>query len=165
MHPLVIVMGVSGVGKSTVGSALAERLGVPFVDADDLHTAASIEKMRSGSPLTDEDRWPWLAAVGDTLAAAEATGMVLACSALKRAHRDVIRAREHRAFFVYLSGSVELITSRMRARLGHFAPLSMLASQFAALEPLEADEPGVEVDVTPPLAAVVDDAAVAIVAL
>jgi carbohydrate kinase (thermoresistant glucokinase family) len=143
---LVVVMGVSGSGKSTVGGLLAEKLGVPFVDADDLHPAANVAKMAAGHPLTDDDRWPWLARVGAELSAAEGTGMVIACSALKRAYREAILAAEPSTRFVFLSGSRELLAARMSHRPGHFMPVSMLDSQLATLEPLGSDEPGITVD-------------------
>jgi len=149
--PLIVVMGVSGSGKSTVSALLGERLGVPYVDADDLHPQANVEKMAAGHPLDDEDRWPWLATVGDTLTKAEATGLVIACSALKRVYREAILAREPRAVFVELDGSRELLESRMGRRQGHFMPTSLLDSQLATLESLQADEPGfrVSIDQTP----------------
>ena len=143
--PLVIVMGVSGSGKSSVGLLLAKQLGVPFRDADDLHPAANVAKMAAGHPLTDADRWPWLARVGSELAAAEPNGLVIACSALKRSYRDAIRAVEPAVRFVHLSGSRDLLVSRMAGREGHFMPLSLLDSQLATLEPLHPDEPGVTV--------------------
>lgn len=143
--PLVVVMGVSGSGKSTVGSALADELEVPFVDADDLHPAASVAKMAAGHPLTDDDRWPWLARVASTLSEAEGSGMVIACSALKRVYREAILAAEPATRFVFLSGSRELLAERMSHRPGHFMPASLLDSQLATLEPLAADEPGVTV--------------------
>lgn len=145
--PLVFVMGVSGSGKSTVGAMLAERLGLPFVDADELHPPANVEKMSSGHPLDDEDRAPWLILVGDALAAAESTGLVMACSALKRSYRDVIRQRAPQTVFVYLHGSRDLLLERMTARTGHFMPATLLDSQLAALEPPAAEECAVSVDV------------------
>lgn len=146
--PHIVVMGVSGCGKSTVGALLAGRLGVPFADADDLHPSENIAKMSAGIPLTDEDRWPWLERVAERLG--EGDGMVIACSALRRAYRDVIRDRVPDTFFVHLVGTPEQLTRRMSARLDHFMPSSLLESQFAVLERLGGDEPGVELDVAPP---------------
>ncbi len=146
---LCVVMGVSGVGKTTVGIALAKRLGVPFVDADDLHPAANVAKMKAGTPLDDEDRWPWLAAVGDELAraGADGSGLVVACSALKRSYRDAIRERGAGAYFVHLTGSEDTIEKHIAGRHGHFMPASLLPSQLATLEPLQPDESGVAIDV------------------
>jgi len=142
----IVVMGVSGSGKSTVGSALAQRLRVPFVDADTLHPPASIAKMAAGEPLDDDDRRPWLDVVGEWLAGHRAGG-VASCSALKRTYRDRLRAHCPRVEFLHLSGSPELIGGRVAARTGHFMPATLLRSQFEALEPLGADESGVTVDV------------------
>lgn len=144
LRPLLVVMGVSGSGKSTIGSLLAERLGIPFQDADDLHPAANVAKMAAGHPLTDDDRMPWLAGVGGELAAAT-DGLVIACSALKRSYRRVILAAAPATRFVFLEGSRELLESRVQHRSGHFMPASLLDSQLATLEPLDADEPGVTV--------------------
>lgn len=150
-RPLIVVMGVSGSGKSTVGEMLANRLGVPYVDADDLHPKANVDKMAAGHPLTDDDRWPWLATVGATLERAEDTGLVVACSALKRAYRDAIVSAEGRTKFVELQGSRELLEQRVNSRHGHYMPPSLLDSQLDTLESLEADEPGtiVSIDQTP----------------
>lgn len=139
-------MGVSGSGKSTVGAALAARLGVPFVDGDDLHPAANVDRMRAGEPLTDEDRRPWLDAVGAWLAA-HPGGAVTACSALCRSYRDRLRTHAPQAWFVHLDGDPALVAGRQAARRGHFMPASLQASQQATLEPLEPDEAGVRVDV------------------
>lgn len=156
--PRVVVMGVSGCGKSTVGELLAQRLGVPFVDGDRLHPAANVAKMSAGTPLTDEDRWPWLEAVGAAIAA-EPDGAVMACSALRRVYRDVIRRAAPGTVFVHLHGSRELLAARMAARPGHFMPPSLLDSQLATLEPLGPDEDGVVLDVAPPAPQVVASAA------
>jgi carbohydrate kinase (thermoresistant glucokinase family) len=144
--PRVVVMGVSGCGKSTAGSLLAARLGVPFLDADTLHPAANIAKMAAGAPLTDDDRGPWLAAVAAELAAAPA-GVVVACSALRRRYRDVLRAGAPGTAFLHLAGTRALLADRMAARPGHFMPVSLLDTQLATLEPLEPDEPGLVADV------------------
>lgn len=137
-------MGVSGSGKTIVGIALAEALGVPFRDADGLHSAANVAKMAAGHALTDEDRMPWLALVGAELAAAS-DGLVIACSALKRVYREAILAAAPSARFVFLDGSRGLLESRMQHRHGHFMPTSLLDSQLATLEPLGSDEPGVRI--------------------
>lgn len=144
---LVIVGGVSGSGKSTVGALLAQRLEVPFIDADSLHPEANVAKMAAGLPLDDIDREPWLVRIGEVLAAHVDSGLVLACSALRRTYRDTIRAVEPTTVFVTLSGSRELIAARMNARADHFMPASLLDSQLAAFEPLETDETGADVSV------------------
>lgn len=156
--PIIVVMGVSGSGKSTIGALVADALGVPFIDADELHPLANVEKMAAGHPLTDEDRWPWLAKVGQTLDEADGTGAVVACSALKRVYRDAIRAEAPRAVFVHLSASTEVLASRLGGRTGHFMPSTLLDSQLATLEPLAPDEPGIVVDVTPDVGTIVADA-------
>lgn len=153
-------MGVSGVGKSTVARLLAERLGVPWADADDLHPAANIAKMAAGIPLQDADRWPWLAAVGGWLRAGVATGTggVVSCSALRRSYRDALRPHSPGVFFLHLTGARELLGERVGRRVGHFMPPALLASQFATLEPLGLDERGAVLDVTPPPALLVEEA-------
>ena len=138
-------MGVSGSGKSTVGSALAQRLRVPFLDADTVHPPANIAKMAAGDPLDDRDRYPWLEAVGEWLAS-HRDGGVVACSALKRKYRDQLRKHCPRVEFLHLSGSPDLISCRLGARSGHFMPAALLRSQFDTLEPLDADERGIVVD-------------------
>jgi gluconokinase len=145
-----VVMGVSGCGKTTVGRAFARAVGARFVDGDDLHPAGNVAKMSAGVPLTDADRWPWLDRVGQELTG----GVVIGCSALKRAYRDRIRAVAGPVRFLHLAGSREVIAARMAART-HFMPLGLLDSQFVALEPLGADENGVTVDIDQPFAAVV----------
>ncbi|WP_442945334.1 gluconokinase [Nocardioides sp. CCNWLW216] len=139
-------MGVSGSGKSTVGAAIAQRLRVPFADADDLHPEANIAKMSRGEPLDDHDRYPWLETVGGWLAE-HAEGGVMSCSALKRKYRDQLRHHAPGIEFVLLTGSREVIERRQAARPGHFMPASLLTSQLATLEPLEPDEGGVVLDV------------------
>lgn len=153
--PLLVVMGVSGSGKSTVGAALAQRLGVPFADADDFHPPANIAKMSAGHPLDDEDRRPWLEAIGTWLAEQDERGGVISCSALKHAYRDRIRAHAARAYFVHLHGTRAVIARRQASRPGHFMPASLLDSQFATLEPLGADEAGIVLDVDQPVDAIV----------
>lgn len=146
-------MGVSGCGKSTVGAAIARELGGVYRDADDLHSVASVEKMRRGEPLSDADRWPWLDDVAAAMAAAD-TAVVMGCSALKRVYRDRLR-RGGPVTFVHLHGERALIEARMQARDRHFMPASLLDSQFADLEPLTADETGLVVDIAQPLDVVI----------
>ena len=146
-----VVMGVSGCGKSTVGAAFAAAIGGRFIDGDDLHRPENVAKMSTGVPLTDADRWPWLTLVGATL-----TGdVVVGCSALKRAYRDRIRAVAGPVRFLHLAGSKAVIAARMAARPGHFMPLGLLDSQFAALEPPGPDEDAVTVDIDQSLDAIV----------
>lgn len=141
-EPLVVVMGVSGSGKTTVGEWLAEQLGVPFADADAFHPERNIAKMSAGIPLDDEDRAPWLEAMADWLARHREGGAVLVCSALKHRYRDRLRQASEDLFFLHLEGSYELIDARMARRTGHFMPPSLLRSQFEALEGLGPDERG-----------------------
>ncbi len=140
----VVVGGVSGSGKSTVGAVLAERLRLPFCDGDDLHPQANVEKMRAGEPLNDADRMPWLIAIGDWLARYDG---VVACSALRRTHRDLIRSQAGDVQMLLLHGDPDLIRRRQAARGQHFMPPGLMSSQFATFEPLEPDEPGTTLDV------------------
>ncbi|MDX2376044.1 gluconokinase, GntK/IdnK-type [Microbacterium sp. LRZ72] len=159
--PRIVVMGVSAVGKTTVGIALAETLGVPFLDADDFHDSAAIAKMASGTPLDDDDRSPWLARVGDALTAAP-DGAVVACSALARRYRDILRRRAPDVLFVHLDADGDVLRERATTREGHYMPASLLASQLATLEPLGPDEAGIRVDAALPVDEVVAAAAAGI---
>jgi gluconokinase len=153
----VVVMGVSGSGKSTVGAALAQRLRVPFADADDFHPPANIAKMTSGQPLNDEDRYPWLEAIGTWLRERCRDGGVMSCSALKHTYRDQLRRHCPGTIFLHLSGLPEVIAKRQASRPGHFMPASLLASQFATLEPLRPDERGVVIDVDQNIDAIIEN--------
>src|SRR3954453_15915373 len=151
----LVVMGVSGSGKSTVGAALAQRLRVPFADADDFHPPANIAKMTAGHALDDHDRHPWLDAVGSWLTD-HADGGVMSCSALKRKYRDQLRHHIGSVAFVLLQGTPEVIRKRQASRPGHFMPPLLLSSQFATLEPLAPDERGVVIDVDQSVDAIVE---------
>ncbi|MCW2514484.1 MAG: gluconate kinase [Mycobacterium sp.] len=152
----IVVMGVSGSGKSTVGAALAQRMRVPFADADDFHPAANIAKMTAGHALDDEDRRPWLDSIGEWLAA-HGDGGVMSCSALKHAYRDQLRAHRADIEFIHLVGTPEVISRRQASRPGHFMPASLMASQFETLEPLTADEHGVDIDVDQDIDSIVEN--------
>ncbi|UGT79842.1 gluconokinase [Mycobacterium kansasii ATCC 12478] len=151
----IVVMGVSGSGKSTVGAALARRLGVAFLDADTLHPPANIAKMAAGQPLDDQDRYPWLRRVGEWLAA-HRDGGVASCSALKRSYRDQLRAHCPQLRFLHLSGSADVIGRRLANRAGHFMPTGLLRSQLDTLEPLAGDEPGVVADLSQDVDAIIE---------
>jgi gluconokinase len=157
----IIVMGVSGSGKSSVGEVLATRLGLGYVEGDSLHPAANVEKMSKGIPLTDDDRMPWLDVIGERLhdAITRGKGVVVTCSALKRIYRDRLRtAAGGHLYFVYLEGSKALLTKRMGERKGHFMPASLLESQLQTLE-VPTGEPGVvTVDIDNTVHGIVDDA-------
>jgi gluconokinase len=161
MSPLsaAVVMGVSGSGKTTIGEALAERLGWQFVDGDALHPPANVAKMSAGLPLDDNDRWPWLEAIAAQIDAwidQKMTG-VITCSALKRRYRDRIAGGRAGVRLIYLDGSRELIADRLTTRRGHFMPASLLDSQLAALEPPGPDENPIAVRIDRPIAAIIDD--------
>ncbi|MFD3918218.1 gluconokinase [Streptomyces sp. NPDC058595] len=145
---VVVVMGVAGTGKTTVGPLLAAALGVPYAEGDDFHPPANIAKMTAGTPLDDDDRWPWLDAIGRWAHGRAGLGGVVSSSALKRAYRDRLRAAAPDAVFLHLTGDRALIERRMAGRKGHFMPTALLDSQFATLQPLGGDEAGVAVDVT-----------------
>ncbi len=148
----IVFMGVSGTGKSAVAKPVAEALGCEFAEGDDFHPQANIEKMRSGTPLIDEDRLPWLQALAEWTGerAAQDRATALTCSALRRSHRDVLRQGAPDTCFVHLSGSRELILDRMSGR-EHFMPATLLDSQLETLEPLQPDERGLAVDIDVPL--------------
>ncbi|MGW0611390.1 gluconokinase [Streptomyces sp. NPDC002788] len=160
--PLVVVMGVSGSGKTTVGRLLAQRLGVPYAEGDDFHPAANVEKMRAGHPLDDDDRRPWLEEIARWLTGHADSGGVVTCSALKRRYRDRLASAVPHVFFLHLDGSPELIAARITARQGHFMPPALLRTQFADLEPMGEDEPGaaIPIDGTPEETAALAHAAV-----
>lgn len=144
---IILITGVSGSGKTTMGAMLAGRLGWEYAEADDFHPAANVEKMHAGIPLTDEDRWPWLDRIADWIDSriAAGTSAVVTCSALKRSYRDRLRRPE--TTLVYLDGSPELIRRRMAARLGHFFPAALVDSQFRDLEPPGPDEHALNVPI------------------
>lgn len=154
---LVVVMGVSGVGKTTVGELLADRLGVIFADADEFHPPANIAKMSDGVALVDDDRWPWLDAIGSWLADRSATGAVVTCSALKHAYRDAIRARAPTTRFLHLEGDPELVLERLTQRPHHFMPASLLESQLTTLEPPDEHERAVVESAAQPPDDIVDN--------
>ncbi|WP_405435638.1 gluconokinase [Streptomyces avidinii] len=146
---VIVVMGVAGTGKTTVGRLLAEALGVPYAEGDAFHPAANVAKMSAGTPLDDADRGPWLDAIGEWIRnSGDLRGGVIAASALKRAYRDRLRAAAPGVLFVHLTGERALIEKRMADRRGHFMPTTLLDSQFSTLEPLQEAEPGVVVDVS-----------------
>jgi gluconokinase len=144
---IVVVMGVSGSGKTTVAKGIATVMGWEFAEGDAFHSEANVAKMHAGHPLTDEDRWPWLEAIGEWISDKEGQGesAVVTCSALRRAYRDLLRKGRPAVRFLHLSAPPEIIEDRMQHRAGHYMPPSLLPSQLATLEPLDADEPGVEV--------------------
>jgi gluconokinase len=163
-HPQhVVVMGVSGVGKTTIATSLASRVGYEFAEADEFHPPANIEKMSAGVPLDDADRMPWLRALADWMRRRhdEGRSTVMSCSALRRSYRDILREGAPDAFFVHLVGDQALLLDRMDHRK-HFMPSALLQSQFDTLEPLEDDENGVVLDVADPPESVVDRAVAAV---
>jgi gluconokinase len=143
---VIVVMGVSGSGKTTIGTALANALDVEYAEADTFHPQANIDKMTAGHALTDEDRAPWLEAIAGWIREHQATGGVVTSSALKRRYRDVLRTGGN-VWFAHLHGDREILAERMKSRSGHFMPVSLLESQLADLEPLEPGEPGAIFDI------------------
>jgi carbohydrate kinase (thermoresistant glucokinase family) len=152
----IVVMGVTGCGKTTVGIVLAEKLGIEFIDSDVLHSESNKKKMSSGTPLTDSDREPWLQAVSEALQRHEK--IVVACSALKRSYRSTILAGAPSTIFIHLSGSQELIFARLSERSHHFMPIELLDSQFQTLEPLDEGETGKAFEISKPVHQIVDEA-------
>ncbi|MGI5218034.1 gluconokinase [Nocardia sp. CA-290969] len=157
---VIVVMGVSGSGKTTVGIRLAERLGTEYADADAFHPPVNIEKMAAGIALTDDDRAPWLRSTASWIADRGERGGVVSCSALERRYRDVLRTGGD-VWFLHLAGSMALLAARIQARTDHFMPASLLESQFADLEPLGPDEFGRVVQVSNPVESVVAEAVAA----
>ncbi|SNS69840.1 gluconokinase [Rhodococcoides kyotonense] len=150
-------MGVSGSGKSTVAGILAGALKWDLEEGDDLHPASNVAKMASGTPLTDEDRWPWLETIADWIRAHTESGKpgIVTCSALKRSYRDVLRkGSDGTVVFVHLAGTRDRISGRLNARMDHFMPSTLLDTQLSTLEPIEPDEDAIVVDVGPPPAEV-----------
>ena len=155
----IVVMGVSGCGKSTVGELLGRIVGSAYLDGDSLHPASNIAKMEAGHPLDDTDREPWLREIGERLGSVGQDSMIIACSALKRSYRDLIRAHAPGTVFIHLHGTLALLTERMSARAGHFMPVGLLESQLATLEHLESDEAGAVLDIAATPAQLAQEAA------
>lgn len=157
----IVVMGVSGCGKTTVAAALAQRLGWDLVEADAFHSTANVEKMRAGTPLTDDDRWPWLDAIAAHIGRARGEGRpcIVACSALKRRYRERLARGRGDVRFVYLKGEYATVAARLEARKGHYMPPALLRSQYDALEEPGADENPLVVSVESPVAAIVEEVA------
>ena len=155
----LVVMGVSGSGKSTIADHLAGRLGWRYEDGDVFHPASNIAKMSAGQPLTDEDRWPWLQAIADEIdrVCAASERAVIACSALKRAYRDILVHGRNDVRIVFLNGTQDLIASRLAARKGHFMPAGLLASQFKTLEAPQPGERPIAVSIDASVETIVDD--------
>jgi gluconokinase len=155
----VVVIGVSGSGKSTVAAGLVQRLGWDFAEGDEFHPPENVEKMRAGIPLTDDDRWPWLRRLADWMGEHERAGTdcIVTCSALKRSYRDLLCDGHPSVWFAHVTADPDLIRDRMSSRTGHYMPVSLLDSQLALLEPLADDEPGVRVSGAGESDAVVDD--------
>jgi gluconokinase len=154
----IVVMGVSGAGKSTVAAELVRRLGWDFAEGDDFHPAENVAKMAAGHPLTDEDRWPWLRTLAAWIGEHEAAGTnaVVTCSALKRAYRDLLCEGHPSVWFAHVRAAPDLILHRVEARRGHYMPPSLLGSQLEILEPLADDEPGAQISGVDPAAQVAE---------
>jgi gluconokinase len=146
----IVVIGVSGSGKSTVADGLVKRLGWEFAEGDDFHPAANVEKMRTGQPLDDDDRWPWLRSLADWIGEHERAGSsaVVTCSALKRSYRDLLRDGHPSVWFAHVNTDADVLRERVAHRTGHYMPSSLLDSQLATLQPLQDDEPGASISGT-----------------
>ncbi len=159
-HPFseaVVVMGVASCGKTTIGEKLSEKLGAPFIEGDRLHGEANVAKMSAGTPLTDDDRWPWLARVGEALQGPG--GKIASCSALKKSYRKaIIEAAKRDVKFVHLHGDIDVLRERMAGRKGHFMPTALLDSQLATLEMPSADENSITIDINQTPAAIIAEA-------
>jgi gluconokinase len=162
----IVVMGVSGSGKSTVAAGLVDRLGWDFAEGDDFHPKANVEKMRSGQPLDDDDRWPWLRTLAGWIGEHEQAGtsVIVTCSALKRSYRDLLRDGHPSVWFAHVTVDAELLRERVQKRAGHYMPPSLLESQLATLQPLQDDEQGVSVSGAGTPDAVVDEVLARLVA-
>jgi gluconokinase len=160
----VVVMGVSGVGKTTVAKGISTVTGWTFAEGDAFHSPANVDKMHSGTPLTDEDRWPWLRSIGAWMSEEIAQGRsgVVTCSALRRRYRDVLREGRPEVRFCHLAAAEDLVATRMSERVDHFMPATLLHSQYETLEPLQPDEPGVVVPVDGSAAVVLERALTAL---
>ncbi|WP_306232702.1 gluconokinase [Agrococcus beijingensis] len=158
-YPSMIIMGVQGSGKSTIGKALADRLNIDFIDGDDLHPKANKDKMGAGHPLTDEDRVPWLKVIGDTIAAGRAEGRItiVACSALKRWYRELLRSSDQQLVFLHLVGDRGVLANRLAHRDHEFMPSTLLDSQMETLEPLAEWEQGIAISIDQSPEAIVDE--------
>ena len=155
----LVIMGVSGSGKSTIAEGVAQRKGWTMLEGDTFHPAANVEKMSHGIPLVDEDRWPWLRAIAAEMETRRAGGesIIVTCSALKRSYRDILHGNRPDVLLAYLRGSKELISRRLAARTGHFMPAALLESQFATLEEPGPDENPIVVSIDQPPDAIVDE--------
>jgi gluconokinase len=160
VRPIIVVMGVCGSGKSTVGAALAQHLGATFLEGDAFHPPDNVARMAAGVALTDADRQGWLSTLSARLGAARRSGeaVVLSCSALKRSYRDTLRQQAGDLALVYLAGAPDVLAQRMAGRSGHYMPPSLLASQLATLEPPQADEHALTLDIVQPPSVLVQDA-------
>jgi gluconokinase len=156
--PVLVVMGVAGAGKTTVGRQLADRLGLAFIEGDDLHPSANVAKMSAGQPLADEDRWPWLERIAARLREArqDGSGAVVACSALKRSYRDRLRRAAPGLLFVHLAGSRQMLAERLAARVGHFMPAALLDTQLSTLEAPGGESGVMEVGIGEPIGRICD---------
>jgi len=157
-RPIVVVMGVSGCGKSTLGQALAQALGVPYIEGDELHPPRNVALMAAGTPLTDADRAGWLDVIGERLAQAADSGAVVTCSALRRVYRDRLRAASPDLRLVHLHGDPALLAARLGQRTGHYMPATLLPSQLQTLEPPDPDEAAITLDIAQPPEALVSRA-------